>query len=213
MKNFILSFGLVLFFSSVAVYAGGYETAMKKNLDKLNAAETIESMQEAVNGIERIAQKETDKWVPKYWMTYAYTIMSFMEKDAAKKDLYLDKAQGYLDEAMKISENNSELTVLQSMVYSGRLQVDPASRGMEYGPKASIELGKAKGQDANNPRIYYMEGQSLMYTPEQYGGGMEKACEAMNKSKELYASFELKDELHPHWGEERLDQLMQGCKN
>ena len=50
---------------------------------------------------------------------------------------------------------------------------------------ASTSNGKRNALNANNPRLYYFRGMSLFNTPEQFGGGKDKAKPVFEKAAEL----------------------------
>ena len=52
--------------------------------------------------------------------------------------------------------------------------------------KASQAIDKGMQLNANNPRLYYLRGMSLFNTPEQFGGGKDKAKPIFEKAAELY---------------------------
>ena len=74
------------------------------------------------------------------------------------------------DEAYK-----SELHVLQSLLYTARMNINPWINGSIYMVKASKELELAEILNPNNPRIYYLKGKFALYTPKFMGGGKEAA--------------------------------------
>jgi hypothetical protein len=71
----------------------------------------------------------------------------------------------------------------------------------------SVPLAKeAKAADPENPRLYWVLGPSLWYTPAERGGGQDKAIESYQKG--LEAARKPKgtpsDPLDPSWGEPEL---------
>jgi len=51
--------------------------------------------------------------------------MSFVGKVNEKKDTNLDNAQRFIEKALEIYPEESELWVLQGLIYQGRIQIDP----------------------------------------------------------------------------------------
>ena len=72
------------------------------------------------------------------------------------------------------------------MAATQQMMVDPQSRWMSYGKEAGDALTKGMQLDPNNPRVYYLQGMSLFNTPEQFGGGKDKAKPLFEKAVELY---------------------------
>lgn len=73
---------------------------------------------------------------------------------------------------------------------------------MSLGPKSFEYSAKALEKDPNNPRINLMQGISLFYTPEAYGGGTDKAIEFLENSISLFVKENIKDAVKPSWGKE-----------
>ena len=131
MKKLMITVVLVsLFF--VGFSNETYEKAMSLSIEKLFQAKTIPENIEAANQFERISKSEKGEWLPLYYAAYAYIMISFQETDNAKRDQYLDQAQKYLDQAMTIEPNESELYMLQGFLYPSRINIDPMNRGMTY---------------------------------------------------------------------------------
>lgn len=171
----------------------------------------------AANQFERIASAEPKEWLPRYYAGLEYVFLGFTGKTEAEKDKYLDQADANLKaaEAIVASANrpdNDELAVLKAYIAQARMVVDPANRWQQYGPPFQAGLEKAKALNANNPRIYVLEGTSLMYTPEQFGGGPGAACPVLKQAVEKFATFKPVSDLHPMWGKENIEPLLAKCK-
>ena len=179
-----------------------YLKAMESAITAVNSAKSPEAMLTAANTLERIAAAEPKEWLPRYWAGYAYTTLSFMEKESAKKDQYLDKAELLVGQANELAANNDEIAVLQGYIAQGRLMVDPQARWEKYGQLYGQAFGKAKALNPENPRVYLLEGRSLMGTPEAYGGGAAKACPVMKMAVDKFAAFKPASSIHPNWGGE-----------
>ena len=76
---------------------------------------------------------------------------------------------------MKIAPEESEIHTMQGMIYQALMSIDPATNGQLYGPKSNGALQTAIKLNPENPRPYYLQAVSIMYTPEEYGGGKEAA--------------------------------------
>lgn len=201
----------ICFLTVAVVHAddGKYEKAMKKNLSKIDSAKDIGSMLDVANGFERIAFAEKEKWLPYYFASFMYVLASFADTTAGKKDGYLDKADTFINIADSLEADESEIYVLKGMIAQARLQVDPMNRWMIYGPIANNNFLKAMKLDTLNPRPEYLQGVSLYYTPEQFGGGSAPAKRLLEKSLEKYNIFEPDNDLMPNWGREMVEQLLE----
>src|SRR5688572_2742390 len=56
----------------------------------------------AGNKLLLIAKKYPEDWTTNYYAAYSRIQLSHMEKDAARRDAYLDEAENYLAEAVHI---------------------------------------------------------------------------------------------------------------
>ena len=81
-----------------------------------------------------------------------------------------------------------------------------------YGPKATELLTQAIKLHPKNPRAYLLLGQFLLYTPSTYGGGKEKAKPVIEKSVQLFETFEPAAELDPTWGKNMAASLLKQCE-
>ncbi len=182
--------------------------AMKAALTEMDAAQTADQMLSMSNKFERIAMAEKTEWLPYYYAALARTTAVFMSENQSKTDEILDVAEKHALKADSLMPNNSETYVLRSMITGGRIMVDPTTRGQQYGMQSMMLMNQAMTLDPANPRSYYVMGQSLFYTPPQFGGGKDKGCEMMATAKEKYKTFTPASEIQPRWGEEQLDQSM-----
>ena len=82
---------------------------------------------------------------------------------------------------------------------------------MSYGKEADIDLQKAMTLNPDNPRLYYLRGMSIFGTPEQFGGGKEKAKPIFEKAVALYKTEQLKP-LYPHWGQKQAEDMLAQCQ-
>lgn len=164
------------------------------------------------NQFERIAGAEPNEWLPRYYAGLEYVFLGFTGKNETEKDKYLDQADTNLKAAEALAPSNDELAVLKAYIAQARMVVDPMSRWQQYGPLFQAGLEKAKSLNANNPRIYVLEGSSLMYTPEQFGGGPGTACPILKQAAEKFTTFKPASDLHPMWGQKNIEPLLAKCK-
>lgn len=203
----LLTTTIVLFLSVNFIFAQSekYTAAMSAALEELNVSQSKAPVRDDLlalaNHFERIASAEPKEWLPRYYAAYAYSSLAFMGDDATQKDQMTDKAAELLDEAVKITGENSELMVLDAQVHQARMAADPMSRWQTEGPLFATSLAKAKKMDPNNPRIYLLEGTSLLYTPEQFGGGKKAAKPVLEQAMEKFATFQPEGPLYPNWGQ------------
>jgi len=189
-----------------------YYSMLRKSIDFAYKEYKVENYRQLANCSERIMLVYKNEWIPYYYGAYAYINMAFIEADDSEKEMYCDKAQEIIDEAFKIKPDESEIYVLQSMLYFARMSISPMINGPVYLPKAAAALDDAEKLDPGNPRIYYLRGKSIMNTPKFFGGGKDAAIPIFDKALNVYKSFKPKSIIHPYWGEEDALRLYNECK-
>jgi hypothetical protein len=189
-----------------------YVTAMKKNLAAIDTSfKNPANLLALANNFERIASAEKDQWLPYYYAAFCQVNYGFMEQNKDKVDVIADKATDLINKADSLMPNNSEISCIKSMIASCHMMVNPMQRYQEYGPESGSNMEKAMQQDPSNPRPYYLKGQGLKYTPEQFGGGCKTAKPELQTALDKYAAFKPASELHPNWGKEQVERLIKDC--
>ncbi len=190
----------------VSAQSEAYTSKMKQTLQLMDSAKTTQDLQEVAATFERIGDAEKTQWLPFYYAALAQTNIGWRDAKA-DKDKLAEKIKSLIAKAKAI-EDNSELYVVLNMVATQQMMVDPQARWMTYGQEGAQALVTAKKLDANNPRIYYLEGMSLFNTPSQFGGGKDKAKPVFEKAVELYKAFKPKTDLHPKWGQKITEDML-----
>jgi len=188
-----------------------YYKFLEKRLKATDSVYNKNNFQRLSNLCDRIIQATNDEWLPWYYKSYANTHLGFMASDEETKDHRLDIAQDALDSAMHIYPHESENYVLQALIYFGRMEINPMTRSMIYYPRAEAALNKAKEYNPQNPRIYYLEGQALLYKPSFLGGGKEAAKPVLAHSLKCFNTFDAPYEIYPSWGRKATSALYEKC--
>ena len=202
MKTTLLILTISLFSICVWGQEDRYTTAMKSAIEMMDQASEPGEFVESANRFERIATAEKSRWMPYYYASYSLVVMSFDESDGGQKDLVLDRAQELLDRALELDPDESELHVLQALLYPSRILVDPMGRGMTYMELIFASLETAKTLNPENPRIYYLEGVNKVNLPASFGGGADLAKPILEEAVSKFEAFTNDDPLWPGWGEE-----------
>lgn len=187
-----------------------YEAGMQKGLEQFGAAKTVEDMATASAFFERIADAEKDKWLPYYYAAYANHLTGWMNPKA-DKDKVAEKSKDLLSKAEAL-ERNSETYCMRQMIAIQQMTVDAMTRWQTFGTEAGNALAEAKKADPNNPRIYFLDGQTLMNTPEAFGGGKAVAKKLFEKSLTLFETFKPASPMHPNWGKDEATKLLAACQ-
>jgi tetratricopeptide (TPR) repeat protein len=191
---------------------GKYIEAMKKNIDAVYKAQSIEELQASVNAFQRIADAEKTKWEPNYYAGFGSILMATREKDGAKKDAYLDRAMEFIKKCKEIAPEDSEIITLEGFVYTIRVTVDPATRGPQFAGLAMQTFGKAISINPENPRALSMLAQMQYGTAQFFGSSTAEACGTLDKSLEKFASYKSENPLAPVWGKDGAEGLKTQCK-
>jgi len=203
----------VSLFTIIAANAQDYKEVLVKTFYAYDTAKTDEIKVMNCNKLGLIAKKYKDEWAPHYYASFAKAVLSYSEKDATKRDAYLDDADKELQAAVDIlKKDNDETYVLAALIANARLSVDGSTRWMKYGPIFSKNLDAAKEINPNNPRIYYLQGVSKMYTPKAFGGGKKVAMPYFEKAAGLFADQTDGDITKPTWGKRINNYYLEECK-
>jgi hypothetical protein len=213
MKKFLLISILALACSATFAQSEKYTEAMKTNIAMIDSAfKNPPALLTLANTFERIATAEKNQWLPYYYAAYCQVNYGFLEKDKSKSDAIADKATELINKADAMVPNNSEVSCIKSMIASCHMMVNPMQRYQQYGEESSNNIESAMEQDPTNPRPYLLKGQTLKYTPEQFGGGCGTAKPELQTALDKYAVFKPASELHPTWGKTHTEMLIKDCK-
>ncbi len=198
---------------TISAEAQDFKPVLEKTFLAFDTTYDMAAKVEQGNKLALIAKKWDAEWSTHYYVAYSKAQLSYMEKDAAKRDAYLDEGDKELADAVSIlKKNNDETYVLAAMLANARMAVDGMNRWQKYGQLFSQNLESAKEINAENPRMYYLKGVSTMYTPKQFGGGKTAALPYFEKADGLFVKDQGKDIAQPHWGKDKTAYFMAECK-
>lgn len=210
MKKIILLGALAL--TAMNVQAQDMKTVLLKTFLAFDTTQAQDVKVEQSNKLALIAKKWDKEWVTHYYVAYSKVNVSYFEKDAAKKDAYLDEADKEKEEAVSIlGKENDEIFVLAAMIAGARMSVDPMNRWQKYGPLFSSNLQSAKEVNPDNPRMYYIQGTNKFFTPKQFGGGKKAAQPYFEKADPLFAKEKGDDITKPYWGKQENAYFLKQC--
>ena len=176
MKKLFLIATVTFLTAATFAQSDKYVASMKANIAAIDSSfKNPANLLDLANKFERIATAEKTQWLAYYYAALCQVNYTYMEQDKSKIDAIADKATELIDKADALQPNNSEISCLKSMIASAHMMVNPMQRFQEYGPEAASYIEAAMKQDPANPRPHYLKGQSLKYTPEQFGGGCKTA--------------------------------------
>lgn len=201
MKKIILLAAIIVG-NIAAATAQDFKPALEKAFLAFDTTMNPEAKTQASNKLGLIAKKWNDQWLTHYYTAYSRANLSYMIEGEAQKDAYVDEAERELAETVALlGKETDETYVLAAMVANARMAVKPQARWQKYGKIFEENLEKAKDMNADNPRIYYLQGTSKYFTPKMFGGGAKAAKPYFDKAMELYAKEGEKDLTNePAWG-------------
>lgn len=212
MKKLIVFAICLLTLTNTWAFDEGYQKAMKKNLQAFKEAQSKEALQAVANAFERVANNESKEWLPLYYTALIYINMSQKEEGLSAKDAALDKSRIYLDKALSIAPNESELVLLEGYWNMIKLSFDPSSRGQSLSEVATQLFDKAITLDPENPRAYLFKAYMEFGTAQYFGSSTEGACTMAKKSLALFEKTKTKEEISPSWGKDQAQYLAGECK-
>ncbi len=212
MKKAILVFGTICITLTAMGANEKYVQKMGETLSGFNACNSIESYQALANQFRTIANAETSEWLPLYYETQCYILMSFMENSGAMaKDAWLDQAESSLEKMLELAPQESEVYALKSFYHTGRLVVNPPQRAQTTAPLIDAAIGKSLGLNPRNPRAKYMRLSNDMGTARFFGSDLTPYCKDASELLEQWDSYKVKSAIHPSWGKDQVEEIVKGC--
>ncbi|QIE58136.1 hypothetical protein G5B37_00705 [Rasiella rasia] len=181
-----------------------YETGMRKAFELWKA----DKSDEAANLFERIAQAETDNWLPPFYVSQINVFQSFSEKDKEQLIPRLKKAQDFLNDAKAISKNNPEIMVLEAQLLTAWVVFDGQKYGMKYSGKIMELYNKAAEIAPENPRVALGKAEWEIGGAKWFGQPTEPYCKDLKRAATLFANFTPEGEFYPQGGESRVAQVL-----
>ncbi len=210
-KLSIIAFVLLITVQKTVAQTPGYQQVMEQSVQTLDTVTRKSNLVKLTNTFERIATKEQAAWLPYYYAAYTQVQQAYAEKDVERIDPLCDKAALWVEQAEKISPNNSEIYCVKAMIETARIRVDVMDRGMKCVTQSNKLLQEAIGIDPENPRAYLLLGKNIAGTPEGFGGGLANARKLFEKAHTVFENQPkgTAATIEPHWGRESLAAILQ----
>jgi len=205
---------LVSIFIALNVLGAGekYFQKMGETLTGFSNCRTLEDYQMVANQFRTIANVETAEWLPVYYETQCYILMSFMDNSGAKaRDVWLDQAEKSIKKMMDLAPQESEVYALEAMYHTGRLVINPSERAMTTTPLINAAIGRSLGLDAYNPRARFMRLSNDIGTARFFGSDTTPYCDDARELLEQWDSYKVKSPIHPSWGKGQVEEIINGC--
>lgn len=200
---------VTIFMGLLASFSGNaqsqYELKMTEALELWDA----QKAPEAAALFEEIATAEEDNWLPYYYAAQVKVIDAFSQTSSAVKEKQLQEAQKLLDEAVRLSEKEvPENLVLQAMLHTGYLTLDPMKYGPQLPPVIISIYEKAATRYPENPRVALEHAEWKIGAARYYGEDPTQYCDELKASLKLFGEQPAAEPFAPQWGEERAKMLL-----
>lgn len=184
-----------------------YETNMRAGMEVLEI-----KPYEAIPYLENSATSQPLDWLPHYYIALAQITLAMDETDFSKFRQNADQAQLSIHRCLALEADESEVYVLQGMLYTAWILFDPQSNGPLYGGKAQMAFEKAVQYNPNNPRAQLALLEYEYHSSAFMGLDTQTICEGTAEVLELFTTFKSKTSWHPSWGDNRIEALIENCK-
>jgi hypothetical protein len=206
MKKIITA--IALFVAVISSAQGQFEQGMGKAFQLWKEGKNSD----ASDMFERIASGEKTSWLPNYYVALVNTTTSFGTQDKTQVNALLTKAQNALDAEMIKDQNNAELYVMQAMIYTAWIVVDPMTNGMKYSGKTMEMYAKAEALSPENPRAVFGKADFQIQGAKWTGVDTKPLCQEVDKAIGLFATFKPETPFSPKWGLDRALEAQKNCK-
>ncbi len=200
---------LCLFISSFAAFS---QSAYEKGMQKAFALWGEGKNKQASQLFERISKAEKENWIPNYYVAQLEIQSAFNIKDEATLKATLDKAQGYIDTANSLSENNPELMITQALLHTAYINFDGQKYGMTMSGKNSQLYKKALELAPNNPRVILGYAEWNMGAARFFGKSTKPYCDQVIKAIEVGKAEKLTEKFYPRFQVKRAQAVLKQCQ-
>lgn len=196
---------MIAFLSLILTAQSPYETAMMKGLELMQT-----DLQAASQQLERVAAAENDKWEPAYYVALCNINSSWGQFSKEKTQLYMKKAQDYINIAENISPDNPEIMILQGMLNTCWITYDGQLYGMKLSGPTTALYQKALKIAPDNPRVVLSNAEWLMGSAKYFGKDITPYCGEIDRAVVLFEK-ENASGFMPSWGKERALEVQKTC--
>ncbi len=189
-----------------------YYQKMGETLSGFNTCKSVEDFQNLANKFRVIAQVEKEEWLPLYYEAQCYILIGFRGGLSAEdKDSYLGKAESIIEALNEMAPHEAEIKVIEALYLTGSLLVNPPQRAMSTTPMIHSALAKALALEPDNPRAQFLRISNEMGTASYFGEDTETYCAQARELLQNWDRYKLKSPIHPNWGKEDTQGIVNSC--
>jgi hypothetical protein len=193
----------ILFTMRVLHAQDDYSVALQDNISKLDTTNDVMGLSQLAARFSAIYQAKKD-WHPLYYQSLCFIRLGGTYTNVEQKKNAVIKAGELLD---SLPADNDEVLVLRALYALTYLGID-RSVWQTYLPMINQSLEKAQALNANNPRIYYIQGILKYNMPASMGGGQDAGLRFLRTAMEKFQEINVKDEFAPTWGKKETEKLL-----
>jgi len=166
-------------------------------IEKAQIASDTSALAAAVALASRVAIAYPNDGLILHYQGYALYRQALMQQQRQDASPTFERARDVLTKSLN-ARILPETHILLSAI-DGQLIGRNPSRAMELGMQSQASTTSALRSGPANPRVWLVRGQGAMFTPSEYGGGLDVAEEYLKRAVELFASDSPKPG-EPAWG-------------
>jgi hypothetical protein len=117
----------------------------------------------------------------------------------ADAERFVAEGTSYLERAMKADPKSGLAVALYGSILGLDIALHP-DRAMTLGMASFSAMSRGVSLEPENPRIHLLQGQSLLYVPEAFGGGAAAAITSLQKALGLFEKEKTSEAGVPSWG-------------
>lgn len=205
MEKIIYTLLTAVLFSFSGSAQESYETGMTEALELWEGNQS----KEAVERFEEIGETEGNQWLPYYYASEIKIIEAFEMTDMDMKEQQLEEAEVLLKKAKSLEGADTiELMVLEAMLHTGFITLNPMEYGPSYSPIVEGILNKASRLDPKNPRVALFNAEWNIGAAPYMGKDPKSYCDEVAASLPLFEEYKPKESFAPSWGEKRAKAII-----
>lgn len=173
----------------------------KALLAEATSLQDREGMQEARQLFDTLKRDPSVAALAYYYAGYAsYRLSTFLPRTQTDERMaYLNEAVADLETAIQKQGDLADAYTLLDRCYGLQIDIDH-SLGQTLGEVGEVYRAHALQLAPDNPRVLFLSGAGLYFTPPEYGGDPQLAMEHFEQAAQLFETQTPSDPLLPDWG-------------